>query len=71
MVPSQDTMLLKEILFEKLASRDPVLEKQAVDAVNDFTRRKMREDGCYRRILQPIPVSNEELKHAVLRTSNR
>ena len=61
MVPSQETKILNEFLFERLASRDPVLEKQAVDAVNDFTRRKMREDGFYRRILKPVPVDKDDL----------
>ena len=45
----EESKLLNEAIFEKLASRDPLLEKQAVDAVNDFTRTKMREDGFYRR----------------------
>src|SRR4249920_2564419 len=28
----------------------------AIDAVNSFTRTKMREDGFYRRILPPQPI---------------
>jgi hypothetical protein len=54
----EESKLLNEAIFEKLASRDPLLEKQAVDAVNDFTRTKMREDGFYRRIIPPLPISN-------------
>jgi len=61
----EETKILNEALFEKLASRDPVLEKQAVDAVNDFTRTKMREDGCFRRIMPPVPVSDDDLTHVV------
>ena len=61
----EETKILNEALFEKLASRDPVLEKQAMDAVNDFTRTKMREDGFYRRIMPPVPVSNDDLTRAV------
>jgi len=60
MSPS-DTQLLNEAIFEKLCSRDPVMEKEAMDAVNDFTRVKMREDGFFRRILPPVPISNDEL----------
>jgi hypothetical protein len=41
----EESKLLSQAIFEKLSSRDPGLEKQAVDAVNDFTRTKMREDG--------------------------
>ena len=54
-----------EAIFEKLAARDPLLEKPAVDAVNDFTRTKMREDGFYRRIIPPLPISNDELDRQV------
>lgn len=61
----EESKLLNEAIFEKLSSRDPALEKQAVDAVNDFTRTKMREDGFYRRIMPPIPIGNEELDRQV------
>lgn len=61
----EESQLLNETLFEKLSSRDPALEKQAVDAVNDFTRVKMREDGFYRRIMPPLPISNDELDRQV------
>jgi hypothetical protein len=65
-ITTQDeSKLVNEALFEKLASRDPVLEKQAVDAVNDFTRTKMREDGFFRKILPPMPISNDELDRQV------
>lgn len=53
------------VIFEKLSSRDPILEKQASDAVQDFTRTKMREDGFYRRIMPPTPVTNEDLDRQV------
>jgi hypothetical protein len=52
-------------LFEKLASRDPMMEKEAIDAVNDFTRTKMREDGFLRKIMPPVPISNDELDRQV------
>lgn len=61
----EENKLLSETIFEKLSSRDPILEKQAIDAVNDFTRTKMREDGFYRRIMPPIPITNDELDRAV------
>jgi len=61
----EESKLLNEAIFEKLSSRDPVLEKQAVDAVNDFTRVKMREDGFFRRIMPPIPIGNDELDRQV------
>jgi len=61
----EESKLLGKVIFEKLSSRDAHLEKQAVDAVNDFTRTKMREDGFYRRIMPPIPISNDDLDRAV------
>jgi hypothetical protein len=41
------------------------MEKTAVDAINDFTRVRMREDGIYRRILPPLQISNDELDRQV------
>jgi hypothetical protein len=61
----EESRLLSRTIFEKLSSRDPSIEKQAVDAVNDFTRTKMREDGFYRRIMPPVPISNDDLDRQV------
>lgn len=61
----EDAKMMSQVIFEKLSSRDPVLEKQAVDAVNEFTRTKMREDGFYRRIMPPTPITNDELDRQV------
>ncbi len=58
-----ETALLNEALFEQLST--PGMEKQAIDAVNDFTRIKMREDGFYRRIMPPLTISNDELDRQV------
>jgi hypothetical protein len=57
----EEVLLSNRTLFEKLSSRDPVLEKQAEDTVNSFTRTKMREDGFARRLLPPVPITNDEL----------
>jgi hypothetical protein len=45
--------------FEQLST--PGLEKRAEDAVTDFTRTKMREDGVFRKILPPVKISNEQI----------
>lgn len=63
MPTKQEIQLLNETLFEQLDS--PGMQKQAVDAVNDFTRTKMREDGFYRRIMPPLTVTNDELDRQV------
>lgn len=56
---------LNEAMFEKLASRDPLMEKEAIDAVNDYTRTKMRENGFYRQIMPPLTLTNDELDRQV------
>ena len=52
----EQSRAINEALFEKLASRDPGLEKEAADAVNAFTRLKMREDGFFRKIMPPVTM---------------
>lgn len=61
----EESREMSRVIFEQLSSRDPVLEKTAVDAVNEFTRTKMREDGFYRRIMPPTPITNDELDRQV------
>lgn len=61
----EESRLLNEVLFEKLSSDDRGMYKEAIDAVNDFTRIKMREDGFFRRIMPPLPISNDELDRQV------
>lgn len=63
MATMSETRLLNETLFEQLST--PGLEKRAADAVNEFTRTKMREDGFYRRIIPPLQISNDELDRQV------
>lgn len=63
MATQSETSLLNETLFEQLST--PGMEKKAIDAVNDFTRTKMREDGFYRRIIPPLQISNDELDRQV------
>ena len=58
-----DTRMINETLLEYLHT--PGLEKRAIDAVNDYTRTKMREDGFYRKIIPPIQISNDELDRQV------
>jgi hypothetical protein len=63
-VPTKtEAQLINETLFEQLNT--PGLEKQAADAVNDFTRTRMREDGFYRRVMPQLTISNDELDRQV------
>lgn len=64
-ITQDESKLINDTLFEQLSSRDAALEKRAVDAVNDFTRTKMREDGFYRRILPPLTITNDQLDRSV------
>src|ERR1051326_7342150 len=61
----EESREMSRAIFEQLSSRDPVLEKTATDAVNEFTRTKMREDGFYRRIMPPVPITYDELDRQV------
>ena len=58
-----EARMVNEALFEQLGT--PGLEKRAIDAVNDFTRTKMREDGFFRRIIPPLQITNDELDRQV------
>lgn len=54
----------------KITSGDPMQVKQAEDAVNDFTRVKLRENSFSDAILPPIQVSNSDLNRAVQTDKN-
>ena len=64
-ITREEAKLANETLFNKLASTDPSMVKEAVDAVNDFTRTKVREDGIFRRIMPTLPIGNDELDRQV------
>jgi hypothetical protein len=51
MATKSETQLINETLFAQLSDRG--MEKQAADAINDFTRIKMREDGFWRKLQPP------------------
>lgn len=55
----EKTRMMNETLFESL--RVPGMEKKAIDAVNDFVRYRVREDGFLRKELPPIKIGNDEL----------
>jgi hypothetical protein len=59
------TRAVNQAFYEKITSDDAGLRKDAQQTVNDFTRVKMREDGFARKILPPIPLSNDELDRQV------
>jgi hypothetical protein len=63
MATQAEARAVNETLMEQLST--PGMEKRAIDAVNDFTRVKMREDGFYRRILPPLQISNDDLDRQV------
>src|SRR5690606_21740336 len=61
----EETRMANSAFVDKITSNDPVLEKQALDSVNDFTRYKMREDGFSGKILPEQPIQNEDLDRSV------
>ena len=63
MAYDNDTKLTNETFLSYLET--PGMEKRALDAVVDYTRFRMREEGFYRRILPPVQVSNDDLDQQV------
>lgn len=59
----RSVQVLNEELFSQLET--PGMEKNALDAVNEFTRVRVREDGFYRKIIPPVQVSNDDLDRQV------
>lgn len=57
--------VVNETVINRLMSDDWGLRKEAQDAINDYTRVKMREDGFLRRILPPVTITNDELDRQV------
>jgi len=55
--------VLNEDLYSQLET--PGMVKNALDAVNEFTRTRVREDGFYRKILPAVQVANDELDRQV------
>lgn len=62
-VTKSESQMLNDSIFESLTDRG--MEKNAVDAINDFTRMRIREDGFFRKILPPLQISNDELDRQV------
>lgn len=63
MATQSDVLLANEVFLNHLET--PGMQKVAVDAINDFTRLKMREDGFMRRFLPPLQLSNSDLDRQV------
>lgn len=57
MLTEAEIRLANERLWSLLQSGQ---EKVAIDAVNDYTRTKMREDGFTRRWMEPISITNAD-----------
>ncbi len=53
--------VVNEAFFEQVTSNDPAMFKVAESAVTEFTRKRVREDGFWRKILPPVQVSNSDL----------
>lgn len=57
--PRMESQMLNEAIFEQLST--PGQEKQAADAINEFTRTTMREDGVYRKVIPPLTITPDDL----------
>ena len=56
-----NTVELNNMFVDNVMSTDSGMNKIAQSAVEEFTRRKLREDGFMRKILPPVQVSNSDL----------
>ena len=59
------TKMINEAVINRLVSEDSGMRKEAQDAINDYTRVRIREDGFWRRILPPVTITNDELDRQV------
>lgn len=57
----EETRLLNQETFEKIASDDPALHKEAAETLNDFTRLRVREESYFDQILPPETITNDQL----------
>jgi len=64
-ITQEENRLANEKLFGGINSGDGPLEKWATDAITDFTRTRMREDGFFRRLIPLTPVGNDDLVRQV------
>lgn len=62
----KEIKLLSADICDGLMSRDPTRQKEAEDAVNEFTRRKLREQSFTDHILPSLPLTNDELDRQLL-----
>jgi hypothetical protein len=54
-----ESKILNETIFNLFS--EPGMEKRAIDAINDYTRWRMRELGFTRKILPPLVITNDDL----------
>lgn len=52
----EEVSLINRAAFERLADGDSKSTEEIVDAVNQFTRTKMKEGGFYRCVIEEKPV---------------
>ena len=64
-ISDPSSRITSDQFWDKINSDNPATVKSAEDAVNAFVRTKMREDGFWRKILPPVPVSNDDLDRQV------
>ena len=54
-----EARMFNNAFYEQLNTRG--MEKRAEDAVTDFTRTKMRQDGVFRKFMPPVKITNDQL----------
>ena len=62
---AEESAVANQLFFEKLASGDPMMRKQAEDAITAYTRTTIREDSFMERIMPSMEITNSDLTRQV------
>ena len=65
------TSQVNDLFFQKVASENPQDMTKAANAITEYTRTKMLEDGFWRKILPPIGITNADLDISPVDDRNR
>lgn len=57
----QEEKLVSQAVYDGIMSKDPDMQKEAADIVDDYTRLRVREEAYVDQVLAPIPITNDDL----------
>lgn len=60
-ISQEEEKLISQAVYEGLSSRDPDMQKEAADAIDDYTRLRVREEAYVDQVLPPITITSDDL----------